>query len=60
MERDAASLRALVRLSLCDAADLQLARTVLIDTQAFLRDLQRYAREAGVDAAALWRQMASV
>ena len=33
MERDAASLRALVRLSLCDAADLALARRVLGDAQ---------------------------
>ena len=33
MERDAASLRALVRLSLCDAADLALARRVLCDAR---------------------------
>lgn len=53
----AAALRELVRLSLCDVADLQLARKVLVETQGFLVDLERHARDAAVNARDLWREM---
>ena len=53
----AAALRGLLRLSLCDDADLALARTVVGDCRDFFVRLRRYATEEGIAPADAWARL---
>lgn len=59
LQRDAQALCELLRLSLCDAADLELARTVLTDAGRFLPRLRTHAAAVGTPPAEAWCQLAS-
>ena len=59
LRRDAQDLCGLLRLSLCDSADLQLARSVLSDAEAFLATIEARAATTGLTPSDVWRQLQS-
>jgi hypothetical protein len=60
MQHAADALCRLLRLSLCDAADLELAQSVLRDAAAFFGSLREHAAEGGVSLPDMWRRLAQL
>lgn len=60
LQQAADALCRLLRLSLCDAADLELAQSVLRDAAAFFGTLREHAAEGGASLPDAWRRLAQL